>query len=153
MLGTTASTSAARNRSTRGRPLRLILGDGPVDIFKLGGDQLAFLPADEFEAVADQVHDAGLDLRLRKDSVDGLWEALEAIDHGDQYILDATVLQFGHDAQPELGTFGLFDPDAQYLLGAVGAHAQRQIHGLVLDAALVADLNAQRVEEDQWIGV
>src|SRR5471030_2232094 len=101
--------------------------------------------------VADQVHDAGLDLRLREHGVDGLRETLQAVDHGDQHVLDSTVLQFGHDAQPELSPLSLLNPNAQDFLGAVGAHAQRQIYRLVLDRALVANLNPQRVEEYQWI--
>ncbi len=39
------------------------------DVFELGGDQLAILPIDEIEAVADQVHDADPPFGLRHDPV------------------------------------------------------------------------------------
>jgi hypothetical protein len=69
------------------------------------------------------VHDASLDLRLWEDRVDGLREALQAVHHRDQHILDAAVFQLGHHAQPEFGALRLLDPDAQNLLGAIGPHA------------------------------
>lgn len=79
------------------------------------------------------MHDAGLDLRLWKDGVDRLRKALQAADHRDQDVFHATVLEFGHHAQPELGTFRLLDPYAQNFLGAIGAHAQCQGYRFVSD--------------------
>lgn len=89
--------------------------------------------------MADQVHDAGLDDRLRKDGVDGLGETLQTVDDGHQDVADAAVLQLVHDAQPEFGAFGRLDPDAQNLLRAVGQDAQRDIDGLVAHEALLSD--------------
>lgn len=60
--------------------------------------------------MADQINDAGLDDRLRKDGGDRLGKSLQAVDDGDQNVGDAAVLQLVHDAQPELGPFGLLDP-------------------------------------------
>ena len=37
----------------------------------------------------------------------------------------------------------------QDFLGAVGAHAERDVHSLVAHQALVSDLDPQRVEEHQ----
>ena len=76
------------------------------------------------------MHDAGLDLGLREDGGDRVGEALQAVDHGDQDILDAAVLQVGHDPQPELCPFSLLDPQAQDLLAAVGLDPQRQVDRL-----------------------
>jgi len=53
-----------------------------------------------------------------------------------------------HHAKPELGAFGLFDPQAQELLAAAGADAERQMDRLVADRALVTDLHLQGVEDD-----
>jgi hypothetical protein len=64
---------------------------------------------------------------------------------------DAAVAQFVHDAQPELGALGLLDPEAEHLLGAVGAHAERDVDRLAAHRALVAHLDAQGIEEDQGV--
>ena len=88
---------------------------------------------------------------LREDGGDRLGEALQAIDDGDQDVLDAAVLQLVHDPQPELGALGLLDPEAEDLLGAVGQDAERDVDRLVADDALVADLDPDGVEEDQRI--
>ncbi len=70
---------------------------------------------------SDRVHDAGLDLGLREHGADRLGEALQPVDDGDQDVGDAAVAQLVHDAQPELGALGLLEPEAEHLLGAVGA--------------------------------
>ena len=46
--------------------------------------------------MADQVNNAGLDDRLREDGADGLGKALQTVNHGDQDVLDAPVLQVIH---------------------------------------------------------
>lgn len=56
-----------------------------------------------------------------------------------------------HNAQPELGAFGLLDPDAQDLLGAIGQDAEFDVDGLVSNKAFVPDLDADGFEEDQRI--
>ena len=43
--------------------------------------------------------------------------------------------------QPELGTLGLLDPEAQNLLVAFHGEAQRQINGFVADSPLIADFD------------
>ena len=78
-------------------------------------------------------------------------EALEAVDDGQQDILDAAVPELVHHPEPELGAFVLLEPQAEHLLGAVGAHAERDVDRLVADHALVPDLDPQRVEEDQRV--
>jgi len=78
-------------------------------------------------------------------------EALEAIDDGKQDILDAAVPELVHHPQPELGALVLFEPQAQHLLRAVGAHAQRDLDRLVAHHPFVADLDPDGVEEDQRV--
>jgi hypothetical protein len=58
-----------------------------------------------------------------------------------------------HDAQPELGALVLFDPQAEYDLGVVGHHAQRNVDRLVADHAFIADLDPDGIEEHQRIGL
>ena len=53
--------------------------------------------------------------------------------------------------EPALGAFGLLDPQPQHFLSAIGPDAQRQIHGLVPDRTLIADLQAQCIEVDDWV--
>lgn len=47
--------------------------------------------------------------------------------------------------------FILLDPHAEHFLAA-GAHAQRNVDRLGADHALVADLDPDRIEEDERIG-
>ena len=58
------------------------------------------------------MHDASLHDGLREHRCDGLGEALEPVDDGDQDIVDAAGLELVDDLKPELGAFGLLDPDA-----------------------------------------
>src|SRR4051812_28748975 len=124
---------------------------GAVDLLQSRRHGFAVLVGDELQAVPEKMNNAGLDRRLREDSRDRLGKALQAIDHGDQHVFDAPVLEFGHDAQPELGPFGLLDPQAQDLLGAIGPNPERDMDRLIADQSLVADLHPQRVKEDQRV--
>ena len=81
--------------------------------------------------LAQQVDDTGLHRRLWKDGGDRVGEALEAIDDGDQHILDAAVFQLVHDAQPEFGAFVLLEPQPEDFLGAVGPYAERDVDRLL----------------------
>src|SRR5215469_18976424 len=66
--------------------------------------RLAVFPGDEIETVAQQMNNAGLDHRLWKNGGNRVGKPFEAVDDGDQNVLDATVFQLVHDAQPEFGT-------------------------------------------------
>ena len=101
--------------------------------------------------MTDEMDDASLNNRLRKNRIDGLRKALQAIDDRDQNILGAAGLQLVDDAQPEFGAFGLLDPDAEDFLGAVRQNAQRDINRLVADEAFVADLDPDGIKEHQGI--
>src|SRR3546814_8403975 len=83
--------------------------------------------------------------------VDGVREALQAIDDRDQDIGDAAVLELVHDAHPELCAFGLLDPDPEDFLGPVGQYAECDIYGFVADEAFVADFDSDRIEEHQRV--
>jgi hypothetical protein len=99
--------------------------DGPVNLFESGGNRLAVFPGHEIEAMAQQLKNAGLDHHLRKDGGNCVGKPFEAVDDGDQDVLDTTVFQLVYDAQPEFGTLILLEPEAEDLLGAVGAYAER----------------------------
>ncbi len=90
--------------------------------------------------------------RFGEDGGDGVGKTLQAIDDGQHDILDTAVAQFVHDAQPEFGAFILLQPQAKDHLGAVGHDAQGNMDRLVANHALVADLNPDRIEENQRIG-
>src|SRR5665213_2562691 len=74
-----------------------------------------------------------------------------AIDDRDQDIANAAILELIHHPEPELGALCLLDPDAEDLLGTIGQDAERDVHRLVAHEPLVADFDADRVEEDQRI--
>ena len=93
----------------------------------------------------DQVNHAGLDDRLRKDCVDRLGKALQAVDDGDQDVLDAAVPQLVHDAQPELRALCRLDPDAENVLGAVGL-ALETVHLLGRDLQLVIPVGDEAID-------
>jgi site-specific DNA recombinase len=100
---------------------------------------------------SDRVHDAGLDHGVRKGGPDRIWKAFQPIDYGKQDVLDAAVLEFIHDPEPELRALVLLDPEPEDLLGAVRPHPECHMHGLVANHALVADLHPQGIEKHQRI--
>jgi hypothetical protein len=64
-----------------------------------------------------------MQLCLRIHCFDGLRKAAQTIGDRNQNVLQAAVLQFVKDLESELGTFGLFDPQAQHFLPAAGFDA------------------------------
>src|SRR5271166_3519087 len=62
------------------RPAGHIRVRRPVDRFEFGGDRLAVLPSGEIHGIADEMDDAGLHDRRRKDGSDRLGKSLQAID-------------------------------------------------------------------------
>ena len=79
------------------------------------GDLLAIFPAAEVQGMAHKVHDAGLHCGVREGRVDGVREALEAVNNGDEDVLHPPVAQVVHDRQPELCPLVGGDPQAQDL--------------------------------------
>jgi hypothetical protein len=86
-----------------------------------------------------------------KCGVDRFREAFEPIDHGQQDVLDAAVLEFVHHPEPEFGAFILLDPHAQNGFGAIGHDAQRNMDCLVADQPFVADLDPNGIKENKRI--
>lgn len=54
--------------------------DRPVDLLQPSGDELAILPGDEVEAVAQQMDDAHLHQPIGEDRRDRFWKALEPVE-------------------------------------------------------------------------
>ena len=70
----------------------------------------------ELEAVTHHVHQAELDIGMRKDRCDGIRKALEAVHADNEDVVHSTVLEFRDHLEPELGTFGLGDPKTEQFL-------------------------------------
>src|SRR5215471_6081134 len=124
---------------------------GTVDRLQRGHQLFAIFPGHERQAVADQVDDAGLHHGLRIDRGDRLGKAFEPVDDGDEDVVDAARLELVDDLEPEFGPLGLLDPQPQNVLIAIRIERERYIDGLVLDQALVADLDPQGIEEHHWV--
>ncbi len=71
------------------------------------------------QAVADQMHDAGLQRRGRKNRPQRLRYSFEAIRDGDQNIFNATSLEVVEHLHPKLGTLGALDPYTQNVARAI----------------------------------
>lgn len=72
--------------------LRGLFAGSRVDRTQRRGERLAILVTRILQAVAHQMHDAGLHRRARVRRADRLGQPLEAIHHGDQDVLAATGL-------------------------------------------------------------
>ena len=90
---------------------------------------------------------------LGEDGLDRFREAFEPVDAADQDVLDAALPELGEHLHPELGALGLLKPHAQHIPVAVQRDPQRQVAGAALHAAALADLEDQRVEEDDRVDV
>jgi hypothetical protein len=97
------------------------------------------------------MNDAGLHRGQRKDCADRLGEAFEPVDDRDQDVVDAAGLELVHHLQPELGALGLLDPQPEHLLLPVAVEGERDIDRFVAHQTLVANLDPQRVEEDDRV--
>ena len=100
--------------------------------------------------MAHKVHDTGLNRRIGESCVDGVREALEAINDGNQDILQAPVLQIIHDRQPEFGSLVVGNPKPRNLTFTLRGDAQSHINGLVLNLAAfrIADFDPQGIWEN-----
>ncbi len=123
----------------------------PINRLQRAGEGFAVLPGGEIHRMADQMDDARLNDRLRKDGVDRLRKALQSVDDCDQNVIDAAVLQLVHHPQPEFGAFGIFDPKAQDILRPIRLNAERNVHRLVPDKPFVSDFDPQGVEKNERI--
>ena len=64
---------------------------GRVDPLQALGHLLAVFPSAEVQGMAHQMHDAGLHSGLRESRVDGVREALEAVNDSDEDVFDAAI--------------------------------------------------------------
>ena len=124
---------------------------GGIDRAQRGRQRLALLPTRKLETVADEMHHAGLERRRRIRGLERFWHALEAIGDGDEDVRTPARLEVREDLQPELRAFGLLDPNPQDVARAVRQHRQGEIHGFAAHHGLIANLHAERVEEDDGI--
>ena len=108
--------------------------ESPIDRLDGGQEGLAVRPGNERQAVPDQAHDAGLDDGCRVNRADRLGEALEAVDHGDENVVDAARLEFVDGLEPELGALARLDLEPENLL-AIRVERERDVDGLVPDRA------------------
>src|SRR3954447_10845071 len=88
---------------------------------------------------------------LGEGRLDGLGEALEAVDAGDEDVVDAAAAQVVEDGQPELGALGFLPPQAEDLALAVAGDPQGEVAGAALDRAVLTDLHEHGVEVDDRI--
>ncbi len=91
--------------TVRNKAVYLALGvrpDGSKEILGLWIEQTEgakfWLRVMNDQGMADQVHDAGLDLGVWEHRIDRLGEALEAIDDGDQHVCHLAVTQLSRIA-------------------------------------------------------
>src|SRR3954454_13528879 len=115
------------------------------------GDALAVLVGHKAHRGADLVHDARLRPGGGEDGLDRLREAGQAVDAGDQDVLDAALLEFVEHAEPELRAFAVLPPDPQGLAVALTCDTEREIARAVGDRAVLADLHTHRVEVDDRV--
>lgn len=94
---------------------------------KTGRYCLVVFPTHIAQRLTHHVHDTEPDTRIGVFSLYSVGEAFEAINTGDQNILQAAALEFDHHRQLELGAFGFRQPQAQQLLVAAHIDAQRQV--------------------------
>src|SRR5271166_3241563 len=132
------------------RQSRLGAGRG-IDRTQRRGQRLAVLPTGKVEAVADQVHNAGLQRGRGEHRAQRLRHPFQAVGHRNQNVVDAADLEVIEHLHPELGPFGSLDPNPRNVARAVPLHAERQIHRLVAHHPVFADLHPQRVEEHHRI--
>jgi hypothetical protein len=78
-------------------------GTGLIDRFEIGHEGLAIFPGHVLQAMPDLMNDAALDFSGRKNRMNGIFEAGQPINAGDENILDPTSLEVGDDTEPEVG--------------------------------------------------
>jgi len=97
------------------------------------------------------VDDARLQGGRGKHRRECLAHALESVGDRDEDVLAAARLQIRKDVHPELRALGLLDPDPEDVAAAVRGHGEREIDGRAAHRRFVANLDAQRIEEDDGI--
>ena len=130
--------------------LGLLSRSGLVDTAQVSRHLWAALPRDVVQTVAHHVHDAQLHYGLGEHCFDGIWEALEPIDAGDEDVLHTPVAQLRDHLQPELGPPGLRQPQTKNFLLASHGDADGQVHRLDPHSAF-ARLHMDAVQIDDGV--
>jgi len=91
--------------------------------------------------------DARLDLSFWKGRLNGLGQAFEAVDHGNEDVLDTAIAEIVLHLCPELGAFVGLKPQAQDVTRAVRQDRQGHKDRLVADRPVAADIDPDRVHE------
>ena len=97
------------------------------------------------------MNDAQLHFRLRVEGFDGFGKALEAIDTGNQDVLDTTIEQIGEYVEPVAGAFRFRDIQAQQLFLACDVQAEDGIDRLADEAPVFLDLVVDGIQPDDGI--
>ena len=122
--------------------LGLLDGRSLVDGFQVGGHGLTLLPRNIVQAVTHHMHQAELNLGIGKNRLDCFREAFEIIDAGNEDVLNAPILSFGHDLEPELRAFCFGGPHAQDLFATIKIETYGQIVSYVDDASVLKNFDA-----------
>ena len=73
----------------------IIDGGGSINALEISSDHLAIFPGDKIQTIAHHMHDAQLDFGLRKDALNGIREAGEAVQAGNQNVADTAISELG----------------------------------------------------------
>lgn len=76
-----------------------------------------------------------------------VWIALDRNEH----VVAASGLHVVEYLHPELGPFGVLDPNTQNVAGAVRQHSQRQVNRFVAHHIVLANLHAQGIKKDHRV--
>ena len=123
---------------------------GAVDRPQVLGQRPAVLVADVAHRGSDLVNDAGLHPGLGEDGLDRVREPGEAVDAGDQDVLDAALVEVVEDGQPELRALVVLPPDPQGFAVAVASDSDGQIASAGADGAVFFSRGVSGVHGCAW---
>jgi hypothetical protein len=92
------------------------------------------------------MYDAQLDAGFRIHRVDGVREAFQPVDTGDEDIVQTAVFEFCQHIQPELRALVFGQPHTQQFFLAFDVDTQRQEHGFIDDATVLPDFQNDTVK-------
>ena len=131
--------------------LRLVQGDGGIDLLQVGGHFLDVFVADILGGAADLVYDAPLQTALGIYRLNGLHHAAQAVGAEQINIQNAPAFEIIQHVQPKFAALMLSDPHAQNVLPTVHSDAQNYIGRLGHITVILLDLVVDGVHEDEGI--
>lgn len=115
---------------------RHLFRGGRIGFLEVGGNSFPVFERHELQGIADHVDDAQLPFRFGEH-------------RRDQDILQPPVLQFVQNPEPELGAFGLVDPEPQKLLVALQidrkGHVDRFLGNFSISLTLITRASRKRI--------